>query len=80
MASSADSFKYVRDLDQSEQLSDYDRLHIEGRQAHASTPHVSIDPIVQASSTVLRLQTIVAREVDPSDFAVVTVSAFNAGK
>lgn len=57
----------------------FDRLRIEGRQAHASTPHVSIDPIVQASSTILRLQTIVAREVDPSDFAVVTVSAIHAG-
>lgn len=55
------------------------RLHIEGRQAHGSTPHVGIDPIVQAASTVVRLQSIVAREVDPSDFAVVTVSAFHAG-
>ncbi|KAF2182293.1 metal-dependent amidase/aminoacylase/carboxypeptidase [Zopfia rhizophila CBS 207.26] len=63
MASSADSFE----------------LHIEGRQAHASTPHVGIDPIVQAASTILRLQTIVAREVDPSDFAVITVSAIHAG-
>jgi metal-dependent amidase/aminoacylase/carboxypeptidase family protein len=34
---------------------------------------------VQAASTVTRLQTIVAREVDPLDFAVVTVSAFHAG-
>lgn len=63
MASSADSFK----------------LHIEGRQAHASMPHVSIDPIVQAASTIVRLQSIVAREVDPSDFAVLTVSAIHAG-
>ena len=37
------------------------------------------DPIVQAASTILRLQTIVAREVDPLDFAVVTVAAINAG-
>ncbi|KAH7125689.1 hypothetical protein B0J11DRAFT_615031 [Dendryphion nanum] len=63
IASSADSYK----------------VHIEGRQSHASTPHTSIDPIVQAASTILRLQTIVSREVDPSDFAVVTVSAINAG-
>lgn len=34
---------------------------------------------MQAASTVTRLQTIVAREVDPLDFAVVTVSAFHAG-
>ncbi|KAF2032239.1 metal-dependent amidase/aminoacylase/carboxypeptidase [Setomelanomma holmii] len=63
IASSADRFK----------------LKIEGRQAHASTPHRSIDPIVQAAATVTRLQTVVAREVDPLDFAVVTVSAFHAG-
>ncbi|EAT91678.1 hypothetical protein HBI56_012240 [Parastagonospora nodorum] len=63
IASAADSFQ----------------LKIEGRQAHASTPHRGIDPIVQAASTVTRLQTIVAREVDPLDFAVVTVSAFHAG-
>ncbi|KAH7078336.1 hypothetical protein FB567DRAFT_502417 [Paraphoma chrysanthemicola] len=55
------------------------QLKIEGRQAHASTPHRSIDPIVQAAATVTRLQTVVAREVDPLDFAVVTVSAFHAG-
>jgi amidohydrolase len=55
------------------------QLRIEGRQAHASTPHRGIDPILQAASTIMRLQTIVSREVDPLDFAVVTVSAFHAG-
>ena len=55
------------------------RLRIKGRQTHASTPHRGNDPIVQAASTILRLQTIVAREVDPLDFAVVTVAAINAG-
>ncbi|KAH7405830.1 hypothetical protein DE146DRAFT_424494 [Phaeosphaeria sp. MPI-PUGE-AT-0046c] len=63
IASSADSFQ----------------LKIGGRQAHASTPHRGIDPIVQAAYTVTRLQTIAAREVDPLDMAVVTVSAFHAG-
>lgn len=33
--------------------------------------HPGIDPIVQAASTIMRLQTIVSREVDPLDFAVV---------
>ncbi|KAF1841768.1 metal-dependent amidase/aminoacylase/carboxypeptidase [Cucurbitaria berberidis CBS 394.84] len=63
IASSADSFQ----------------IKIEGRQTHASTPHRGIDPIVQAASTIMRLQTVVAREVDPLDFAVVTVSAIHAG-
>ncbi|EOA81479.1 uncharacterized protein SETTUDRAFT_123258 [Exserohilum turcica Et28A] len=55
------------------------QLRIPGRQAHASTPHRGIDPILQAASTIMRLQSIVSREVDPLDFAVVTVSAFHAG-
>ena len=54
-------------------------MKIQGRQTHASTPHRGNDPIVQAASTILRLQTVVAREVDPLDFAVVTVAAIHAG-
>src|SRR5689334_11060693 len=38
-----------------------------GRGAHGSMPQASIDPVVMAASTVLRLQTIVSREVAPSD-------------
>ncbi|KAF2270968.1 peptidase M20D [Lojkania enalia] len=63
IASSADSF----------------HLTLHGRQAHASMPARSIDPIVLAASTILRLQTIVSREVDPADFGVVTVSSCHAG-
>ncbi|KAF2022215.1 peptidase M20D [Aaosphaeria arxii CBS 175.79] len=63
VASSADSFE----------------VHLPGRQSHASTPHTSLDPILLAAHTIIRLQTIVAREVDPLDFAVVTVSAIHAG-
>jgi amidohydrolase len=50
-----------------------------GRGAHGSMPQASIDPVVMAASTVLRLQTIVSREVAPSDAAVVTVGALQAG-
>jgi amidohydrolase len=50
-----------------------------GRGAHGSMPQASIDPVVMAASTVLRLQTVVAREVAPSDAAVVTVGALQAG-
>jgi hippurate hydrolase len=46
-----------------------------GRGAHGSMPQASVDPVVMAASTVLRLQTIVSREVGPSDAAVVTVGA-----
>ncbi len=50
-----------------------------GRGAHGSMPQASIDPVVMAASTVLRLQTIVSREVGPSDAAVVTAGALQAG-
>jgi amidohydrolase len=50
-----------------------------GRGAHGSRPQSSVDPIVMAASLVLRLQTIVAREVAPSDQVVVTVGSLHAG-
>jgi hippurate hydrolase len=50
-----------------------------GRGAHGSMPQASVDPVVMAAATVLRLQTIVAREVGPTDAAVVTVGALQAG-
>jgi amidohydrolase len=40
-----------------------------GRGAHGSMPQASIDPVVMAASTVLRLQTIVSRELAPSGAA-----------
>lgn len=42
-------------------------------------PHLSMNPVVLAATIVLRLQTIVSRETDPSGFAVVTVGASNSG-
>jgi amidohydrolase len=46
---------------------------------HAARPHESPDPIVVGSAIVAALQTIVAREVDPTAPAVVTVGQFHAG-
>ncbi|KAG9683018.1 metal-dependent amidase/aminoacylase/carboxypeptidase, partial [Aureobasidium melanogenum] len=63
MASSADSLKVT--------------LH--GKGGHASQPHRLVDPVVMAASTVMRLQTIVSREVDPADNAVVTCACIIAG-
>jgi hippurate hydrolase len=42
-------------------------------------PQSSIDPVVMAAATVIRLQTIVSREVAPTDAAVVTVGSLQAG-
>jgi amidohydrolase len=50
-----------------------------GQGGHGSRPQATIDPIVAASATVLRLQTIVSREVEPGTLAVVTVGRFHAG-
>ena len=50
-----------------------------GRGAHGSMPEASIDPVVMAAATVLRLQTIVSREVAAAQSAVVTIGALQAG-
>lgn len=55
------------------------RITVYGAGAHGSMPHLSVDPVVLASTIVLRLQTIVSRETRPGHFAVVTVGALNAG-
>ena len=50
-----------------------------GRGAHGSMPQKSIDPAVMAAATVMRLQTVVSREVAMADGAVVTVGTLRAG-
>ena len=50
-----------------------------GRGAHGSMPESSVDPVVMAAATVLRLQTIVSREVAAGQSAVVTIGALQAG-
>src|SRR5690349_11635321 len=54
-------------------------IRLFGRGAHGSMPEASIDPVVMAAATVLRLQTIVSREVAPAQSAVVTIGALQAG-
>jgi amidohydrolase len=50
-----------------------------GRGAHGSMPEASIDPVVMAAATVLRLQTIVSREIAAAQSAVLTIGALQAG-
>ncbi|SAL55206.1 amidohydrolase [Caballeronia terrestris] len=54
-------------------------ITIEGLGGHAARPHLTVDPVVVASSVVMALQTIVARNVDPSQPAVVTIGSLHAG-
>ena len=60
-------------------MADALRVTVFGRQTHGSAPQTGIDPIVIAAAIVGRLQTIVSRELDPADPAVVTVGTFHAG-
>jgi hippurate hydrolase len=55
------------------------QIRLFGRGAHGSMPQASIDPVVMAAATVLRLQTIVSREVAAAEAVVVTVGALQAG-
>jgi amidohydrolase len=55
------------------------RITVYGRGAHGSMPQASVDPVVLAAMIVVRLQTVVAREVAPTDPAVLTVGSIQAG-
>ncbi|MDH6234817.1 amidohydrolase [Mesorhizobium soli] len=55
------------------------QIRMFGRGAHGSMPQASIDPVVMAASTVMRLQTVVSREVAAAEAAVVTVGVLQAG-
>ena len=55
------------------------QVRLFGRGAHGSMPEASIDPVVMAAATVLRLQTIVSREVAANDAVVLTIGALQAG-
>lgn len=54
-------------------------LAVRGVGGHGAAPHTTRDPIVLASRIVTSLQTLVSRELDPLDSAVVTVGSFQAG-
>jgi hippurate hydrolase len=58
-----------------------DRIEIlvEGKGGHAAKPHLSVDTILIASQIIVNAQSIVSRNVDPLQNAVVSICAFNAG-
>jgi hippurate hydrolase len=55
------------------------QIRLFGRGAHGSMPQASIDPVVMAAATVMRLQGIVSREVAATESAVVTIGVLQAG-
>ena len=54
-------------------------ITVHGKGGHGAMPHTTVDPVVVAAHLILALQTLVSREVDPNDMAVVTVGAMHAG-
>lgn len=60
--------------------SDTVHITIRGKGGHASRPHLTVDPIVVACNLVVTLQTIVSRNIDPTQTAVVTVGTIHAGE
>jgi hippurate hydrolase len=56
------------------------RITIKGKGGHASRPHLTVDPVLIACNLVMTLQSIVSRNVDPTQTAVVTVSTIHAGE
>jgi amidohydrolase len=55
------------------------RITVHGRGAHGSMPQAAVDPVVLASMIVVRLQTVISREVAPTEPAVLTVGSIHAG-
>lgn len=55
-------------------------ITVSGRSGHAAYPHTAIDPIVAAAFLITQLQTVVSREIDPVQPAVVTVGAISGGE
>jgi hippurate hydrolase len=55
------------------------RITLFGRGAHGSMPQAAVDPVVLAAMIVVRLQTVVSREVAPGETAVLTVGSIQAG-
>ncbi len=58
-----------------------DRIYIdiEGRGSHAAKPHQSIDSVLVGAQIISQLQSVVSRNIDPLDSAVVSICQFNAG-
>jgi len=59
--------------------SDSAKITIRGRGGHAARPHLSVDPVMIAGSLIMALQTVVSRNIDPTQTAIVTIGTVHAG-
>lgn len=60
-------------------MADSWKITVIGKQAHGSQPEKSIDPIVLGAHMIVRIQTILSREVPARDSAVITIGTFHGG-
>jgi amidohydrolase len=58
---------------------DYVQIDIEGRGGHAARPHLAVDTVLVGAQIINNLQSIVSRNVDPLESAVVSICVFHAG-
>ena len=58
---------------------DHLEIHIEGVGGHAARPHLAVDTVLVGAQIVNQIQSIVSRNVDPLQAAVVSICMFNAG-
>ena len=56
------------------------RITVRGTGGHAAMPHLTIDPVATTAKLITELQTLVSRETDPLDSAVVTIAAIHGGQ
>jgi hippurate hydrolase len=54
-------------------------ITIHGRGGHAARPHLAVDPVLVAGSLIMALQSVVSRNIDPTQTAIVTIGTVNAG-
>jgi hippurate hydrolase len=55
------------------------KITIHGRGGHAARPHLTVDPVVIAGSLIMALQTVVSRNIEPTQTAIVTIGTVHAG-
>jgi hippurate hydrolase len=55
------------------------RIEIEGHGGHAAKPHLGVDPVLVGAQIINQIQSIVSRNTDPLDAAVVSITLFQAG-
>ncbi len=54
-------------------------LTLRGKGTHGSQPQLGIDPVVAGAEIIMALQTVISRNIEPGDIAVISVGKFHAG-